>query len=139
MICTQLHKCQIWNQCTVTISESTRVLKYWADRFLPKNINKTISAAQLAVKSTLKTTLWIWHHQNNTLQPCKERCGNFWFHPRFRLLTSAVHDFPDSGSCQDVLAAQVVGQLATNGHNDGHHQVGEGRKCTDLKSHTENQ
>lgn len=61
------------------------------------------------------------------------------FQSQPRLLTSTVHDFPDSGSCQDVLAAQVVGQLATDGHDDGHHQMGEGRQYADLQPHAENQ
>lgn len=60
------------------------------------------------------------------------------FHPRLSLLTSTVHDFPDVGSGQDVLAAQVVGQLAADGHNDGHHQVGQGRQYANLQPQTEN-
>lgn len=59
------------------------------------------------------------------------------FHPRLSLLTSTVHDFPDVGSGQDVLAAQVVGQLAADGHNDGHHQVGQSRQYADLQPQTE--
>lgn len=50
------------------------------------------------------------------------------------LLTSTVHDFPDSGGGQDVPAAEVVGQLATDGHNDGHNQMRQGREYANLQS-----
>lgn len=49
------------------------------------------------------------------------------------LLTSTVHDFPDSSGGQDVPAAQVVGQLATDGHDDGHHQMRQGREYANLQ------
>ena len=48
------------------------------------------------------------------------------------VLTSTVHDLPDSGGGQDVPGAQVVGQLSPDGHNDGHHQVGQGRQHANL-------
>lgn len=66
-----------------------------------------------------------WSHrcEGNTLFLCWERCGKRAPHA---LLTSTVHDFPDSGGGQDVPAAEVVGQLAADGHDDGHHQMGQG-------------
>lgn len=49
------------------------------------------------------------------------------------LLTSTVHDFPDGGGGQDVPAAEVVGQLAADGHDDGHHQMRQGREYANLQ------
>lgn len=50
------------------------------------------------------------------------------------LLTSTVHDFPDSGGGQDVPAAEVVGQLAADGHDDCHHQMWKGREYANLQN-----
>ena len=54
-----------------------------------------------------------------------------------RFLTSAVHDLPDSGGWQDVPAAEVVCQLAADGHDDGHDQVGQGRQNAHLQPHAD--
>lgn len=42
-------------------------------------------------------------------------------------LTSTVHHFPDISCGHDVVGAQVISNLPSNGHNDSHHKVGEGR------------
>lgn len=78
---------------------------------------------------------------SNTLKvtPCscaKKKVLKMRFHLEFKFLTSTVHDFPYGGSRQDVLAAQVVSQLATDGHDDGHHQMRQGRQYANLQPHT---
>lgn len=75
--------------------------------------------------------LWSRCCESNTLFLCWER----WKRTTDPgLLTSTVHDFPDSGGGQDVPAAEVVGQLATDGHDDGHHQMRQGREYANLQN-----
>lgn len=74
--------------------------------------------------------------ESNTPEPRRE-VWKMTFHPRLGLLTSTVHDFPDGGGWQDVLAAEVIGQLAAQGHDDGHHQMREGRQYAYLQPHTD--
>lgn len=71
--------------------------------------------------------------ESNTLFLCWERCGKGPL-TLGGLLTSTVHDFPDSGGGQDVPAAEVVGQLAADGHDDSHHQVRQGREYANLQN-----
>lgn len=52
---------------------------------------------------------------------------------RRRCLTSAVHDFAHRGGGHDVVGAQVVGQLPTQGDDDGHDQVRERRHDSHLR------
>lgn len=40
-------------------------------------------------------------------------------------LTSTVHKFPDVGRGHDLVGAEIVGKLATDGNNDGHNQMGK--------------
>lgn len=50
-------------------------------------------------------------------------------------LTSTVHDFPDGGGGQDISGAQVVSQLTTDWHYDGHDKMGKSGDHTDLTAH----
>lgn len=52
-------------------------------------------------------------------------------------LTSAVHHFPHVSGGHDVVGAQVISNLPSNGHNDSHHKVGKSRKYSYLEE-TEN-
>lgn len=47
-------------------------------------------------------------------------------------LTSTVHKFPDISSGHDLIGAQIVSKLASNGHNDGHDKVGKCRNYPNL-------
>lgn len=40
-------------------------------------------------------------------------------------LTSTVHKLPDVSGGHDLVGSQVVSKLATNGHDDGHDEVGK--------------
>lgn len=52
--------------------------------------------------------------------------SNFAFPSFWPFLTSTVHQFPDISGGHDLVGAQIVSDLATNGHDDGHDEV---RKC----------
>lgn len=48
-------------------------------------------------------------------------------------LTSAVHHFPDVSGGHDVVGAQVISNLPSNGHDDSHHKVRKSRKYSYLE------
>lgn len=48
-------------------------------------------------------------------------------------LTSTVHKFSDVGGGQDLVAAEIVSKLATDGDNDGHNQMGKCGQYTHLE------
>lgn len=48
-------------------------------------------------------------------------------------LTSAVHHFTDISGGHDVVGAQVISNLPSNGYNDSHHKVGKSRKYSYLE------
>ena len=45
---------------------------------------------------------------------------------------AAVENLADGRGRQDAVAAQVVGQLASDWHDDGHDQMRKGRQCSDF-------
>lgn len=47
-------------------------------------------------------------------------------------LTSTIHEFTDISGGHDLIGAQIVSNLATNGHNDGHDKVGKCRNYPNL-------
>lgn len=49
-------------------------------------------------------------------------------------LTSTVHELPDVGGGHQVVRSQVVCQLAADGHDDRHHQMGQSRHHAHLES-----
>ena len=49
------------------------------------------------------------------------------------ILTSAVHDLPDHGGGHDVVGTEIVGQLASQRYDDGHHQVGQSGHHPNLR------
>lgn len=54
-------------------------------------------------------------------------CKSSYAFPSFwPFLTSTVHKFPDVSGGHDLVGAQIVSDLATNGHDNGHDKV---RKC----------
>lgn len=48
-------------------------------------------------------------------------------------LTSAVHHFPDVSGGHDVVGAQVISNLPSDGHDDSHHKVRKSRKYSYLE------
>lgn len=65
-------------------------------------------------------------HCSYSTAMCSPLCSsNFAFPSFWRFLTSAVHKFPDVRGGHDLVGAQIVSNLATNGHDDGHDEVGK--------------
>lgn len=64
-----------------------------------------------------------------SLQKGNTQKHSVWKHSAFPLfwcsLTSTVHKFPDMGGGHDLVGAEIVGKLATDGDNDGHNQMGK--------------
>jgi len=48
-------------------------------------------------------------------------------------LTSTVHKFPDVSGGHDLVGAQIIRNVATDGHDNGHDEVGECRNYAHLK------
>lgn len=65
-------------------------------------------------------------HFLNTTSTCSPFCYfNFAFPSFWPFLTSTVHKFPDVSSGHDLVGAQIVSKLASNGHDNGHDEVGK--------------
>lgn len=47
-------------------------------------------------------------------------------------LTSAIHEFTDISGGHYLIGAQIISNLATDGHNDGHDKVGKCRNDPNL-------
>ena len=58
--------------------------------------------------------------------------SNFVFPSLWFFLTSTVHKFPDISGGHDLVGAQIVSKLATNGHDNGHDKVGKCRNNAHL-------
>lgn len=56
------------------------------------------------------------------------------YHPAlFDTLTSTIHELPDVGGGHQVVGSQVVCQLASDRHDDCHHQMGQSWHHAHLK------
>lgn len=73
------------------------------------------------------------HHFPHTTS----ECSAFWhynsaFPSLCSFLTSTVHKFSDVSGGHDLVAAQIVSNLAPDGHDDGHDEVGKCRNYAHL-------
>ena len=50
----------------------------------------------------------------------------------FAAEAAAVEEFPHGGGCHDLILPQVIGKLATKGHDGGHDEVGQGSQGRTL-------
>lgn len=64
--------------------------------------------------------------------------SNFAFLSFWPFLTSTVHKFPDIGCGHDLVGAQIISELATYGHDNGHDEVGKCWNDAHLEKEKEN-
>lgn len=96
-----------------------------ANVFTPLDL--TVSAAQI---ETTKLLFFSFTPQTKKTTVCLHKFFKAYiFRP---YLTSTVHKFPNISSSHDLIGAQIVSKLASNGHDDGHDKVGKCRNYPNL-------